>query len=120
VVSKKAENAIKNKSRKQARARKKLEEARALGSCFVAAEVFMGNSFVRNVVKGTFLAPGVQPFDLNEQELEDLEVIEGAYKVVEPHSKPKDYEEVMDMLKRADARSLSNALRKVLEGALLA
>jgi hypothetical protein len=67
-VSKAAQNAIRNKAKKQAAARLKLEQARQEGLISLVEVVLMGNQYTRQVLNGRHLSPDVARFKLTPEE----------------------------------------------------
>ena len=82
MIEKKAKNKIRNRGTRQAEARAKLEAAGKQGPVFLAATLFTGNSYMRQVVRGAHLASGVERYGLTEAEEMALRAMREAFRYV--------------------------------------
>jgi len=67
-MKKKNANKIENRKKKQLKAHEKLMAARANGVEPLVEAVILGNQYVRQIVAGEHLAPGVERFELTDLE----------------------------------------------------
>lgn len=116
-------NKLANKARKQQAVRDEIERLRVEGNqTIVAAYVWTGNQYVRQVVRGHNLVEGVEPLPLTEKEQKSLSVIEEAYSFMNrqgDYPKPKDLTSVRSMLGQAHrAMKLEDEFRAMLREGL--